>query len=297
MPVFQLTLSMFIWGTLGYFVLKTELSALNIAFFRCLIGGAILAPYCWYKGMFQYRLTLTNTLPVLFGGVFVVLNWVLLFLSFQYASITLGNVSYYVQPIFLLILGYIFFQEQIEPLKWIFIVLTVLGVYLTVDISDAATSSFQRSQLLGVGCALFAGLLYSFATVIVKKYRGMPTPLMSFIQFIGGGVLLLPFVSFQHIQLTSQLTIYLLIIGVIHTALAFVLYYDSVSKLSTVIIAIASYIDPIVAVITDVIFFEKQLSTVQLVGIFFTLLGSYCAIQMKGMEYGLRGKTSKLIKH
>lgn len=278
MPLFQLILSMFIWGTLGLFVLNTDLSAISIAFFRCLIGGIILAPYCWYKGMFRHQFTFANTWPLVFGGLFVVCNWVLLFLSFRYASITLGNVSYYVQPVFLLLLGCIFFKEQIEPTKWIFILLTIYGVYLTVDLSHE-TFSLHDAQLWGVGCALLAGLLYSIATLIVKKYRGLPTPMMTLVQFVSGGIILLPFVSFHQVHLDTLLMVNLLIMGVVHTVIAFIFYYRSVPLLSTDTIAIVSYVDPIVAILTDVMFFNRQLSMLQMVGIILTLVGSYCVIQ------------------
>lgn len=288
MPVFQLILSMLIWGTLGLFVLKTDLSAIDIAFFRCLIGSMALAPYCWYKRLFEYRFTFSTVWPVLLGGVLVALNWVLLFLSFRYASITLGNISYYVQPIFLLILGYILFREQIGLTKWVFILLSVCGVYLTIDLSHESLDA-EHSQLLGVTCALVAGFLYSIATLIVKKHRVFPTPLMTFIQFVGGGLVLLPFVSFQHIHADVPVIFNVMIIGFVHTVLAFIFYYESVPLLSTDIIAVVSYIDPIVAILTDVVFFNRQLSKLQIVGIILTLLGSYCVIKCKNIELYIKG--------
>lgn len=289
MPIIKLALSMVIWGTLGFFVLKTDLGAIEIAFFRCVLGCLVLAPYCRYKGMFKYRLTLANTWPILLGGIFVAFNWVLLFLSFRYASITLGNVSYYVQPIFLLILGYVFFREQIELGKWFFIALSIVGVYLTVDLSYK-NLAVDQTQWLGVGCALFAGFLYSLATLIVKKQRVLPTPLMTLIQFIGGGLVLLPFVAWHTIHVDMVTVSNLLIIGLVHTVLAFVFYYESVPALSTDIIAIVSYIDPIVAILSDVLFFNRQLSRVQIVGILLTLIGGYYVVQYKNIVERFRLK-------
>lgn len=271
---------MFIWGTLGFFVLKTDLSVIDIAFFRCLIGSMVLVPYCWHKRVFEYRLTFSNTWPILLGGIFVTFNWVLLFLSFRYASITLGNVSYYVQPIFLLILGYIVFRERIEPVKWFFILLSVCGIYLTIDLSHESLG-VDQSQLLGIGCALAAGLFYSVATLIVKKCRALPTPLITLIQFTGGGLVLLPFVSFQQVHADMPMIFNLMIIGFVHTVLAFIFYYESVPLLSIDIIAIVGYVDPIVAILTDVMFFNRQLSKVQMIGIVLTLLGSYFVINCK----------------
>ena len=287
MPIIKLVLSMVIWGTLGFFVLKTDLGAIEIAFFRCVLGCLVLLLYCGYKRLFEYRLTFTNTWPILLGGIFVVFNWVLLFLSFRYASITLGNVSYYVQPIFLLILGYAFFREQIELGKWFFIGLSIVGVYLTVDLSYK-NIGVEHTQWLGVGCALAAGFLYSLATLIVKKQRSLPTPLITLIQFIGGGLVLLPFVEWHTIHFDTITVSNLLIIGFVHTVLAFVFYYESVPLLTTDIIAIVSYIDPIVAILSDVVFFNRQLSRVQIVGILLTLIGGYYVIQYKNLAERFR---------
>lgn len=269
---------MFIWGTLGFFVLKTDMNAIDIAFFRCLIGALVLGPYCWYQRMFTHRPTLTSIGLILLGGICIAFNWVLLFLSFRYASITLGNVSYYVQPIFLLILGYLLFRERIEPMKWGFILLSILGVYLTIDLSHE-TLNVESTQLLGVGCALAAGFLYSLATVIVKKQNALPAPLIAFIQFVGGGLILLPMISLHSVPTDMVTLCNLAIICFVHTVVAFVCYYESVPFLSTDIIAIVSYIDPIVAIFTDVVFFNRHLSKLQVVGIILTLVGSYCVIQ------------------
>lgn len=287
MALTKLILSMFIWGTLGFFVLKTDLSAIDIAFFRCVIGALILAPYCWCKGMFRLQFTVASLLPVVVGGVFVVFNWVLLFLSFRYASITLGNVSYYVQPVFLLVLGCAFFKENIEPLKLIFILLTLWGVYLTIDLSQQG-SHVGDAQVLGVGCALLAGLFYSIATLIVKTYRGLPSPMMTLVQFVSGGIVLCPFMSFDQISFNPSLLLNLAIIGGLHTVVAFVFYYESVPLLSTDVIAIVSYIDPIVAILSDVMFFNRHLSISQMTGIILTLLGSYCVIQITWIKRCLR---------
>lgn len=269
---------MVIWGTLGFFVLKTDMNTVDIAFFRCLIGALVLGPYCWYRGMFTHRPTLSSLGLILLGGICIAFNWVLLFLSFRYASITLGNVSYYVQPIFLLLLGYFIFRERIESIKWGFILLSILGVYLTIDLTHE-TLSTESTQLLGVGCALAAGFLYSLATMIVKKENSLSAPLIAFIQFIGGGLVLLPMTSLHSVPTDLPTLCNLAIICFVHTVVAFVLYYKSVSLLSTDVIAIISYVDPIVAIITDVIFFNRHLSKLQIVGIILTLAGSYGVIQ------------------
>ena len=284
MAIWRLIIAMTIWGTLGLFVLKSGLSSINVAFFRCLIGAVILAPYCWQQRYFSFKsLTLKNTVPIMIGGVFVVLNWILLFESFRYASITLGNVSYYLQPVFLLVLGRFFFHEHIPVVKYAFILLTFIGVILTVDLS-LGELNLNNKEFLGVLCALLAGFFYSLATVIAKRSKGIPAPMITFLQLFIGTLILLPLTSLTQIHLTWQLMAYILTLGVVHTILAFVLYYQSVAALPTDQIAVISYVDPIAAIATDVIFFNRTLLPIQIVGIFITLFGSYLVIDSQAMK-------------
>lgn len=284
MAMTQLILAMVIWGTLGLFVLKSGLSSLNIAFFRCFIGAMMLAPFCLYRGYFTKKtFALKQLIPVLCGGVFVVLNWILLFESFHYASITLGNVSYYLQPVFLLFLSRLFLKEDISALKYFFIFLTLIGVIMTINLSLNMLVG-SRTELIGVGCALLAGFFYSLATLVVKKTQGIPAPMITFLQLLIGAVLLLPLSKVGQIHYTGTVWGYIMILGLLHTVIAFVFYYNAVNSLSTDKIAVASYIDPIAAIATDVAFFDRVLFPIQYIGICITLASSYFVIDSRPLN-------------
>lgn len=284
MAMTQLVLAMVIWGTLGLFVLKSGISSINIAFFRCLIGAMILAPFCMYKGYFtRENIVLKQLVPTLCGGVLIVLNWILLFESFHYASITLGNISYYLQPVFLLFLSRLFLKEEISAIKYFFIFLTFVGVIMTINLSPDMLV-VKRTELIGVGFALLAGFFYSLATLVVKKTEGVPAPMITFLQLSVGAVLLLPLSELGQIHYTSAVWGYIITLGLVHTAIAFVFYYNAVNTLSTDKIAVASYVDPIAAIATDVAFFDRVLFPIQYIGICLTLASSYFVIDSRPLK-------------
>lgn len=278
----KLTLSMIIWGSLGIFALWSGLPALDLAFYRCLIGALILGIYCWQKGYLNYAYAnFTNIFYAILSGIFIVLNWIFLFKSFQLASITIGNVSYYLQPIFLVILSIIFFSDSVKLKQWFFILLTTLGVMLTSNL-NFETSATNQQLMLGVGCAVLAGILYAFSTVIIKFIKDMPAGLITLIQLIAGFIILMPFIKSSDILHLNQIAISnILIIGIIHTSLAYILYYQAVREVNLTMVAILSYIDPIVAIITDIIFCHRSLNWLQITGIVLTFIGSYQVIKLK----------------
>ena len=108
--------------------------------------------------------------------------------------------------------------------------------------------------------------------------------MMTLLQLAVGTVILIPFVKFHAIQPSWITTYYLLILGVVHTVAAFILYYQSVKKLPTTTIAVISYVDPIVAIFTDVLFYSRELSMVQIAGIVITLVSSYFVINPEGFK-------------
>lgn len=280
--MFSLIFAMIIWGSLGVFTLWSGLDASDLAFTRCVIGGILLFFYCGYNGEFNSnRLNSKSLFLALISGFFIVFNWVLLFKSFQLASITIGNVSYYLQPIFLVILGVIFLKEKVTTIQWGFILLTTLGVILTSDLRLSHLHC-DNYMFLGMLAAIGAGLLYSFATLIIKYVEGISPSLLTLIQLILGSFILIPSVNFDHFfHLNQNAWANVFLIGVIHTALAYILYYSALKKVNIMIVAIVSYLDPIVAIFSDVILFHRQLGMMQYLGIILTFIGSYFVIRLK----------------
>jgi drug/metabolite transporter (DMT)-like permease len=225
-----------------------------------------------------------NMVVVTCAGIFLVLNWYFLFKSFQISTITIGNISYYLQPIILIILGIFIYKEKVSPHKWILILLALIGVLLTIDIQNLSSPHI----MLGVFLALLAALLYSFLTILMK-YSTLSYFKVIFIQLITGILIFLPFVHFKLLSIVAILC--LTTIGIVHTLLAYYLYYSAIKKTSFTQIAIFSYLDPIVAIATDVIFFNRQLNYYQMLGIALTftaltllVLASHSSKQMKPLE-------------
>lgn len=275
-----LMLAMAIWGSIGAVVLWSGLAALQAAFYRCLIGALCLIVYCVWRGDFgKGCLSARDFGLAAIGGLCIVANWVLLFLSFQYASITLGNVSYYLQPVFLIVLGLLLFREVVSRSQWVYVILTLVGVLLTVDFVSTDWH-LHAKQSLGVLFAIMAGFLYAIATVIAKKCAAVSPSLLTCVQLVVGALCLFPIALHDHLSLAASSSVwgYVLILGIVHTALAYVLYYSAVKRVAVVSIAVLSYIDPVVAILTDIAFFHRHLHAMQWVGIVITMLASYWVV-------------------
>ena len=283
-------ISMTLWGSIGAFVLWSHVSMFEVVFYRCLIGFVVLFGYGFFskKINIKFLFNKKNFICIFGSSIFLVSNWIFLFYSFKYSSITLGNMCYYLQPIFLIILGMIFFKEKVSLLNWIFIIFSLIGVVLTSGINIFSLSEAYHNNyyyFIGIIFALLAGLLYAMLTISVKPLKNINSFNLTLIQLFFATIILIPFFIYHHAHYNSVYTFsgvaILIIIGVVHTALACMLYYKGVVACNVKTIGILSYVDPVIAVLSDVIFFNNSFTLLQILGILITLLSSYFVINIR----------------
>lgn len=276
----EMIAAMVLMGTVGYFVIESGLSAYDVVFYRCLFGAMFLGLYCYAKGYFQNTgLTRKTFALAALSGVFLVINWVMLFASFDIASISTSTVIYHTQPLFFVFLGAIFLGDVVTRDKIGWVLIAFVGVVLIVG-PDMDQFSLASNHLLGVGLAISAAIFYAIVSVIVKQMKGIKPHLMAFIQVAVGAVLLVPLADFNLLpSYGGTQWVYLLILGAVHTCLTYILMYSAYGRLPTSLIAVLSYIYPVVAIIVDYFAFGKTLSWVQVSGGMMILFAGYAVNQ------------------
>lgn len=272
----EMITAMIMMGTVGVFVVESGQNPYNVVFFRCLFGSAFLALYCYYRGFFRNTgLALKTFLLVALSGVFLVFNWVLLFASFETASISISTTIYHTQPFFFLLIGSIVFRESITLNKILWMCLAFLGVIL---VSNLKTNTLMLSsdQLIGVLYALVAAMLWAITAIIVKKLKDIKPHLIALIQVVIGIFVLYPFATMEAVADTTQLQWgYLLILGAVHTCLTYILMYSAFQKLQTAVISVLTFIYPVIAIIADFIVYDHRLNLSQMIGAFLIFFSSY----------------------
>ncbi len=101
----QMSLAMLISGSIGAFVLLSGLPVTEVVFWRCVIGAVTLYMFIRLSRKPFSPLTRTTLLLAIFGGVALVVNWLLLFAAYERISIGLSTVVYNTQPFMLVLMG------------------------------------------------------------------------------------------------------------------------------------------------------------------------------------------------
>jgi len=262
----QMTAAMLISGTIGWFVVMSGQPVSGVVFWRCFFGAISLLAVCAAMGLLRPGVISFKALGIaVFGGVAIVLNWLLLFASYGHASISIATTVYNTQPFMLLALGALFLGEKITAAKLLWLTLAFGGMAAIVE-AKPATSGEHEGYAAGILLALGAAFFYALAALAAKWLKGTPPHLIALIQVATGVLMLLPTVNFSDLPTDGQSWSILATMGIVHTGLMYVLLYGAIQKLPIHLTGALSFIYPIAAILVDRVAFGHALQPLQLVG-------------------------------
>ncbi|WP_068826143.1 DMT family transporter [Pseudomonas sp. BMS12] len=284
----EMLAAMLISGTIGWFVLVSGQTVVDVVFWRCVIGGAMLLLVCAGLGLLRRELLGRRVLALaVLSGVAIVGNWLLLFASYSRASIAISTAVYNVQPFMLVGLAALFLGERITLNKLAWLGLAFLGMLAIVS-AHGAGSTAGENYLLGIALALGAALLYAVAALIVKHLNGTPPHLIALIQLLTGTLMLAPLASLQWPQQPAAWAS-LAALGIVHTGMMYMLLYSAIQKLPTALTGALSFVYPIAAIFVDWLAFGHRLSLLQWLGVAAILLAA------AGMQQGWNLRMRRLV--
>ncbi|PXX37218.1 DMT family transporter [Undibacterium pigrum] len=266
--------AMLMLATLGIFIHEAGLDAITTVFFRCLFAAIALALYCAWKGMFvAANFSCKNLGLAVFGGVLMVVNWVTFFAAIQRIGISVTTIVFHVQPFIVLLLGAVLFREKIAANKLAWICLGFIGLVLACGLK---TGGMQMSEqyLLGLLLTLTGACAYAGVTLTTRAMRNMPAHLIALIHCLAGLVLLAALITIPADGIRVQQWAWLVGLGLIPTALAYVLIYGALPKMPTPAIAVLTFIYPAMALGMDYLVYGQRISLLQMAGLVLIVLAS-----------------------
>lgn len=278
-PRNKIIMAMLIWGTIGLFVRGIELGSIEIAFFRALIGsGFLLIISLLKRDKIDREILKENLLILSISGLSLGMNWFTLFQAMKYTTISNAVLSYYFAPVFIVLLSAIVLKEKIGIKNVICLLGAVLGLFLILK-SGNEESIHAYNHTKGVLYGLAGAVIYAVIVLLNKHIRGLSGFQATMIQLSIAAIVLAPIVIIQNsIEFNSidiKTWFLILIVGVIHTGIAYLLYFPSIKDVPGQTIAILSYLDPITAIVASFIFLKESMGVFQILGGILILLTSY----------------------
>ena len=265
----SLILAMVIIGTIGIFRKYIPLPSGIVACVRGILGVAFLLVFIKIKKIKMDRESIKKHLWILLvSGGFIGLNWVLLFESYRYTSVAVATLCYYMAPIFVMIVSPFLLKEKLTVKKVLCVIVALIGMVFVSGVLDGGISDV--SEMKGILFGLGAAALYATVIMMNQKLREVPTYDKTIMQLGAAAVVLIPYILFVEdlsaVVLTPLIVFMLIIVGVVHTGIAYALYFGSMNGLKAQTVALFSYIDPIVAIILSAMFLKEPMTIYSAIG-------------------------------
>jgi len=274
--VLKIALAMIIWGSLGIVVRMVELPSIEISFFRALITGIVLLAIRlkFIKGKL---ICSKKDLAILASsGAVLGLNWILLFNAYRYTTVANATVSYYIAPVIAVIIARLLLGERLSLRKKLSMVVSMLGL-LTILLSSSQVEMSNTSHFSGIMFGASAALFYAIVMVVNKYVKNVSSIDKTLIQVLSATMVLLPVVvARNNIEITNFNTVsLLLVIGIVHTCIPYLIYFSNIEKVSMANSAVLSYLDPFAAVLFGHVLLNEPLTNFHLLGGFLILVSIY----------------------
>ena len=202
---------------------------------------------------------------LMLSGAFIGFNWILLFEAYNYTTVSIATLCYYMAPVIVILLSPIFLKERLTLIKFFCIIAAIVG---TVFISNA--NGNDKTSLLGVIFGLSAAVLYALIIIMNKKISNVDPLCKTAVQLTSASIILLPYVlivdGVNISNFTFKTVILLLVVGIVYTGLAYFMYFGAIDKLKAQTVALLSYIDPITAIALSAFILNEKMTVFNIVG-------------------------------
>ncbi len=267
-------IAMLIFGSVGIFVQAIPLASSEIVAARTILGSLFLcAVLIGSRRRPDWEAIKRNGGMLVLTGIVMGLNWMFLFLAYQYTSVSVATLIYYCAPVIVLFLSPVFLGERLTWSKLAGIGAAFVGMVL-VNGTQSGGIDPQKGFLFG----LLAALFYAALILLNKRITGVSAIEKTLVQLVSAGVVMsvYAFVAHEGSWVLPQGfgLVALLVVGFVHTGIAYLLYISSMQELPGQTVALCSYIDPASALIFSAVFLHEQLSLIQILGAVCILGGS-----------------------
>lgn len=248
-----LHLIVFIFGFTGILGELITLPAVNLVFFRCLIAMVVIFLFALFSKPIK-RFDTKTSLKMLGIGVLTAIHWILFF-----ASIKLSTVSVAVSIMASTALWVALFEPLVTKRK-ILATEIVLGVMVIIGLM--IIFSFETKYVLGLSVALISAMFAAvFSTLNAQMVKRIDSVNLGFYEMssativVGAYLLLKGDMSFD---ISSNDILWLLVLGIVATAFAFVISIEVMKELSPFTVGLTINLEPIYTIILALIIFGSD---------------------------------------
>ena len=264
-----------LWGTIGFFatiLANLGMKAGPVAFFRVLSSPVILALALLIKGkgISLFRISRRGLFSCMLIGVVSQAFYNVCYMNtIEQNGMATAAVFLYTSPVYVALLSRLLFREPLTGNKILAIVMNIVGCVLTVT---GGVFSEMRISAFGLVMGLLAGFTYALLPILSRTGASEENPYTAafYGQLFGALMLFFLIRPYQNpgTEFTWQIILVLIGFGLIPSALAYIVYYGGMSRITeTSKVPVIASVETVVAAVIGLVAFGQTLGAVKILGI------------------------------
>ncbi|SFC85013.1 DMT family transporter [Algibacter pectinivorans] len=237
-------------GVLGKHI---DLPTPVIIWCRSALGALFLFIFCRYKKL-NLKIQSKKDVPtILLGAVLLGIHWVTYFYALKLSNVAIGMLAMFTFPVITAFLEPLFTKSKLNTVHILMGLMVIIGIFIL-----APELNFENTHLKGILMGVFSAVCYSIRNLILKKHVHKYDGTVLMMQQVSiVSILLLPIMFKMDISNIQTQVPYLLILGLVTTAIGHSLFISSLKYFSVSTASIIGSAQPIFGIIMAFLFLNE----------------------------------------
>lgn len=249
-----------LYGTIGMFLRYVSLPSEFVAMCRGTIGSLfILAFLAARHTKPDLKAIRENALLLVLSGICLGLNWIFLFAAYIKTTVAIASLCNYMAPVIVVVVSPLVLKERLDMKKLPLVGAAIIGIVMV-----SGVLSGERGDPSGIIMGLFAALSFVFIVLCNRKLTDISAFDRSIVQLAVSALTILPYFLVHNrgitLDLDTRSVLIILMLGILHTGVAYIFYFGGMASLPVQSFAILGYLEPVVSVLCSVFFLKEPMS-------------------------------------
>ncbi|MDB4533654.1 DMT family transporter [Vicingaceae bacterium] len=251
-----LHITIVIFGLTGVLGKLIETDSYLLVWYR--VGIALIGVLAYfYFTKFSLKISKKELIRIMLVGVVIAVHWVTFFEAIKQSNVSVALVCFSSSTLFTALLEPLFFRRRIKAYELIFGVLIIVGLYFIF--------SFEFKYLVGMILSVVSAALASLFTVLngvlIQETKGK---LISFYELLGAFIVVSIYLlitnkgDLTHFAVPLVDLKWLIILGTLCTAFAFIMSVEVMKKISPYTVTISINLEPIYSIVLALLIWPES---------------------------------------
>lgn len=214
-------------------------------------------------------------------GLVLALHWVSFFMSIQVSNIAVGLLSFSSFTLFTSLLEPLMLKIKHSPKEVLLSIISMIGIYIIVP-----EFNLDNNITIGVLWGLLSGLTFALLSILNKKFvSDYSSREVALNQDFFAALFLLPFFWFEEFTLSNETLAYLLLLGLVFTALAHSLFIEGMKTVKANIASLIACLEPVYGILFAFLMMNEIPSSNEMIGgVIIILVSVYASVSKSNTE-------------